>query len=87
MSDRPAPAPAHAQREREAVLEQVRALVREVRDSSLWFLDAEFLPMREEDALRALRWIERRADRQTYVRARELREWLLRTSNAASAGS
>lgn len=87
MSDRPEPAPVHVQGERELVLEQVRALVREMRDSSLWFLDSEFLPVREEDALRALRWIERRADRQTYVRARELRAWLLRSSSAGSVGS
>jgi hypothetical protein len=80
-------APEQALREREAILEEVRALVSKMRDSSLWFLDAAFQPMGDEEALRALRWIECRADRQTYVRARELREWLLRSSSAASAGS
>jgi hypothetical protein len=80
-------APEQALRERDAILEDIRALVSEVRGSSLWFLNAAFQPMCEEEALRALRWIERRADRQTYVRARELREWLLRSSSAVSAGS
>lgn len=62
----------------------VCALVTEVRASCLWFLAPDFLPQRREDALSVLRAIERHGDRATYVRARELREWLSQTSNAAS---
>jgi hypothetical protein len=72
---------------RSQVLEQVRALVREVRDSCLWFLDADVVPVTDEEAFRVLRQIERHADRQTYVRARELRAWLSQSSSAVSADS
>jgi hypothetical protein len=54
-------APEQALRERDAILEDIRALVSEVRGSSLWFLNAAFQPMGEEEALRALRWMLREA--------------------------
>lgn len=75
-----------ARSEQELVIAQICALVAEVRANSLWFLNDAFQPESEADALRALRWIECRADRETYLRARELREWLLRSFSAASVG-
>ncbi len=71
----------------ESGLAAVRALVAEVRASCLWFLASDFLPESREEALTVLRSIERHGDRETYVRARELREWLSQTSSATSADS
>jgi hypothetical protein len=71
----------------EAALVAVRALVTEVRATCLWFLAPDFLPQTHDEALSVLRSIERHGDRETYVRARELREWLSQTSSAASADS
>jgi hypothetical protein len=71
----------------EEVLDDVRALVEEVRNSCLWFVDAAFSPATPDEAIRALRWIERHADRDTYVRARHLRAWLSQHSSEKSANS
>ncbi len=68
--------------EQEAALGAVRAFVVQVRASCLWFLDPRFVPTSREQALWVLRAIERHAERATYVRARELREWLSQSSSA-----
>jgi hypothetical protein len=66
------------------ILRQVRALVEQTRAASLWFVNDEFCPTTREQAVRALRWIEQRSNREQYVQARQLRQWLSRTSSAAS---
>jgi hypothetical protein len=68
----------------EALLPDLEALVGAYRDRCLWFLVPDFMPANVEQALRALNYIERYGDRQAFVRARELRECLLRISNATS---
>ena len=82
--------PAECSEERpplEEVLDDVRALVDEVRTSCLWFVDKAFSPVTADEAMQALRSIERRADRKTYVRARQLRAWLSQHSSEESANS
>lgn len=69
------------------LLAAVRELAEDARATCLWFIDEHAQPATREDAMRFLRWIEQHADRATYVRARQLSEWLSRTTSASSAGS
>jgi hypothetical protein len=66
----------------EQVREEIRRLVRENRTRCLWFAPREYMPETDAARLRALEHIERHGDRATFVRAGELRDWLLRTSSA-----
>ena len=65
---------------------EVEALVRAYRTRCLWYLREDYFPETSEDAIRVLEMIERHADRSGYVKARKLREWLLRHSRGKSAG-
>jgi hypothetical protein len=69
------------------LLEQVHALVQDVRATSLWFLAEDYVPTDRDQAIRVLRAIERSADRDTYTRARQLRTWLSRMNSEQSAAS
>lgn len=66
-------------------LEEVRAsieeLVMEQRASCLWYVRKDRTPANDVERLALLRSLEARADRDTYVRTRELREWLSQLSN------
>lgn len=66
------------------ILKEVRALVADARATCLWFLAEDFLPGTRAEALRALEWIVARGDREQFVRARRLQQWLSRTSSARS---
>jgi hypothetical protein len=66
---------------REQVVEDIRRLVRANRARCLWFAPSDYMPETDAERLRALEHIERHGDRATFVRAGELREWLLRTSS------
>ena len=68
------------------LLDQIHDLVRRYRATCLWFMDREYLPADRPQALSALRHIERHGDRQAFVLARRLREWLSRNSSEASVG-
>lgn len=76
----PSPLPA-------AVDAELRALVDEYRARCLWFLRPDLYPEDREQALRVLRHIETHADRDGFVRAARLREWLSATSSERSAAS
>lgn len=76
----PAPLPA-------ALDAALRALVDEYRARCLWFLRPDLYPEDREQALRVLRHIERHGDRDGFVRAAQLREWLSPPSSAPSADS
>lgn len=65
----------------------VNALVDEYRDRALWFLRENFYPETDEERLRTLDYIARRADMATFRRVAELRQCLLRSSSEKSAGS
>jgi len=70
-----------------AIAETVNHLVDEYRRHCLWFLRDDYYPATDEERLRVLAYIQRHGDRSAYMRAAEVRRWLLRTSSAASAAS
>lgn len=76
----PAPLPA-------ALDAELRALVDEYRARCLWFLRPDLYPEDREHALRVLGHIETHGDREGFVRAGRLREWLSPSSSERSAGS
>ncbi len=71
----------------EEVLRAARELIAEHRSDCLWFLRDGLVPADRSRIIELLRKIENHADRATFVRARSLRQWLLRNSSATSAGS
>jgi hypothetical protein len=64
------------------VMEEVRSLVSRARATCLWFMREDYTPQNASQAVACLEKIERRGDRDTYIQARRLKEWLLRNSNA-----
>ena len=66
---------------RQQVESNVDTLVQEYRLRCLWFTSPDYLPATDEERLRALNNIERHGDCQAFMRARELKEWLLQISN------
>jgi hypothetical protein len=66
-------------------LAEVHALLRKYRTQCLWYLKEDYVPSTPADILRVLEAIEARADRGGYVKARQLRQWLLQHSSAPSA--
>jgi hypothetical protein len=65
---------------------KIGPLVAKYRDRCLWFLREDFVPGNVAEANLALDHIEKYGDREAFVEARRLRQWLLRVSNANSAG-
>lgn len=66
--------------------ELVDRLVEEYRDRALWFLRPDYYPRSDEERLQVLAYIEQRADLPTFRRVARLRQCLLRTTSARSAG-
>lgn len=66
---------------RREIEEAVTMLVEANRMRCLWFAPPDYLPSTDEERLRALQHIERHGDRQSFVRARELRACLLQPSS------
>jgi hypothetical protein len=69
-----------------AVDERFRELLERYRDRCLWFERRDFVPSTLEERLRVLDSIQRHGDLQAFRDAGELRQWLLRSSSATSAG-
>ena len=67
-----------------AVMRKVRDLVDEYRATCLWFLREDYYPQTTDEARRVLEQIERHGDVVAFRKAAELRQWLLRNSNAPS---
>jgi hypothetical protein len=65
----------------------LRTLVDEYRTRCLWFLEPDYYPATQGEALRVLEAIERHGDRAAFQRSSEIRQWLSQNSSAASAGS
>lgn len=70
-----------------AMDDELRALVDEYRTRCLWFLRPDFYPETRESALRTLRYIEKHGDREAFVRAGRIRQWLSAKSSEPSASS
>jgi hypothetical protein len=66
---------------------QVDELIDECRSASLWYQRPDYYPRSRADRLRVLDAIQRHADRDTFIRAGRLKEWLSRSSSDASADS
>ncbi|MBM3492869.1 MAG: hypothetical protein FJX72_00890 [Armatimonadetes bacterium] len=69
----------------EPTIEETRAaidrLVADRRASYLWFVQRGYQPANDRERLSLLGSLEARADRETYIATRELRDWLLRLSS------
>jgi len=64
---------------------QLAELIERYRSRCLWFLAEDFVPDTPEQAMRVLEYIERYGDRDGFVQARRLKQWLSQSINAASA--
>lgn len=64
---------------------EVRSLVDDYRTRCLWFLRPDFYPETREEIVRVLRQIEKNADREGFVRAARIRQWLSPPSSGPSA--
>lgn len=71
--DRPVPSA-------DSVNEAIRELVERNRARCLWFAPADYQPETTDERVRALGYIERHGDREAFIRARELLNWLLQIS-------
>ena len=63
---------------------QLAALIECYRSRCLWFLAEDFVPETPEQAVRVLEYIERYGDREGFVQARRLKQWLSQSISAAS---
>lgn len=70
-----------------SIQDELRALVDEYRTRCLWFLRPDFYPETREEVLRVLGQIERHGDRDGFVRAARIRQWLSPPSSETSAAS
>lgn len=71
--------------EMENALARVRELVMQYRAQCLWFLRSDYFPASHDDIIQVLDYIQRYGDLNGFRRAGELKQWLLRNSNAVSA--
>ena len=55
---------------------QLVELIGRYRLRCLWFLAEDFVPTTHEQAVRVLEYIERYGDREGFVQARRLKQWL-----------
>ena len=65
----------------------LHGLIARYRARCLWFLKEDYHPSTPEETIRVLKYIERYGDREAFITARRMRQWLLRNSSAGSAGS
>jgi hypothetical protein len=70
-----------------SIATEIDRLVDAYRVRCLWFLRPDWYPVTQQDRLRALGYLERCGDQETFRRAATLRRWLSHTSNAPSAVS
>ena len=56
--------------------QQLVELIGRYRTRCLWFLAEDFVPDTPEQALRVLGYIERYGDREGFIRARRIKQWL-----------
>jgi hypothetical protein len=69
----------------ETIMAEVQELVSRSRAACLWFLKEDIFPETPSQALSILESIARHGDRETYVQARRLKEWLLLHSSEKSS--
>jgi hypothetical protein len=64
----------------------IHHLVERERAQCLWFWRPDYLPNDHAAMERALKYIEQRGTRSTFIEARRLRQWLSQSTSAKSAG-
>jgi hypothetical protein len=64
--------------------QQLVELIEHYRVRCLWFLAEDFVPATPEQAVRVLEYIERYGDREGFVQARRLKQWLSPSISEAS---
>jgi uncharacterized protein (DUF3820 family) len=74
-----------AVRQKTDITERLTPLVNKYRSRCLWFLREDFFPGNMREALLVLDNIEKHGDREAFIEARRIREWLSPISSAASA--
>jgi len=67
------------------MFEKLTPLVVKYRSRCLWFFREDFFPGTLREALLVLDNIEKHGDREAFIEARRIREWLSRISSATSA--
>jgi hypothetical protein len=73
--------------ETRALSDAVDALIDDYRARCLWFLRLDYYPTTREARMRVLDYVQRYGDREAYIRAATVRQWLSQTSNADSSAS
>jgi hypothetical protein len=69
------------------VAREVDQLVDECRSDHLWYQRSDYYPRTDEERLRVLEAIQKRANLEVFRRAGALKAWLSRHSSSASAGT
>lgn len=67
------------------VLTEINQLVAANRALCLWFLREDYFPSNAPEALKVLDHIQKHSDRKTYIKAGQLKKWLLQASKKTSA--
>lgn len=65
--------------------QELTALISEYRETCLWFLHEDCSPDTLPNALAILVNIEKYGDKQGFIRARQVKKWLLQISSVPSA--
>jgi hypothetical protein len=73
--------------ERAALEAEIAALVVAWRTRALWWVREDWMPTTDEERRWALERIARRADRSTWIRTKEIDQWLSARCNEVSVGS
>lgn len=68
------------------LVERIKPLLVKYRSRCLWFLREDFFPETLQQALLVLDNIEKHGDREGFIEARRVKEWLSQISSATSAG-
>jgi len=66
---------------------EVRSLIDDYRERCLWFVRSDYYPSSPDEIRRVLQWIRDRGDREAFLRAGKIEQWLSRISSERSAVS
>lgn len=68
------------------LIKEIRTLIEKYRVQCLWFLKENYFPETPEQVIRILEKIEKHSDRKGFIRAREIKQWLLQKYSVKSFG-
>lgn len=70
--------------ENNEISKMLTPLITKYRNSCLWFLRENFVPVTMKEAFTVLDSIERYGDREAFIEVRRIKTWLLQNSSATS---